>query len=161
MADLAYTTAAAVTELAGQLAVDLRTDDTDLDTAVAAAIDFASGEVDFYCSRYAQAELAANRWVANTAAFIAVRWLCLRRLNEVPKAVQAEWEDDLKPKLEAVQQGKASVPRAAATRRPGTVTNYHVDLRRFNNQGRVDRNRSTGQARDYKRPTDPTAPDNR
>lgn len=160
MPDLAYTTADAITALAGDLAVDLRADDGDLEALLAAAVDHASGRVDFYCARYAGAELAANRWVAGVATLIALRWLSLRRLNEVPKSVEAEWEER-RAELELIQKGKAVVPNAATSRRPVTVTNPHTDLRRTNNQVRVDRSRSTGVANDYRRPTDPTAPDRR
>jgi hypothetical protein len=161
MPDLAYTTAEQVTRLVGQLGVDLRTDDADPDALMGEAIDFASGEIDWYCSRFAGAELAVNRWVGHAAAVIAVRWLCVHRLNEIPASLQKMWEEDLKPKLDLIQQGKAVVPGAAASRRPCTVTNQHVDLRRWNNQVRTDRARSTGVAKDYKRPVDPSAPDQR
>lgn len=160
MPDLAYTTADAIEDLIGSLGVELRTDDADEQTLVDQAIEYASGRIDFYCARYAGAELAANRWVEGAATFIAVRWLCFRRLNEVPKSIEKEWEERL-AELELIQQGKAVVPGAATSRRPVTVTNPHVDLRRPNNQVRVDRTRSTGVAKDYRRPTDPTAPDAR
>jgi hypothetical protein len=156
MADLAYTTADAVTALAGQLAVDLRTDDGDAGDLLAAAIDYASGRVDFYCARYSQTELAASRWVQGVATFIALRWLCLHRLNEVPASIAEEW-DERKAELEQIQNGTGTVPGAANSRRPLSVTNYHVDLRRTNRQVRVDRDRSTGLAQGYSRPTDPTA----
>lgn len=161
MADLAYTTADRITTLVGQLGVDLRTDDDTGGGVVTAAIDFASGEIDWYCSRYAASELASNRWIANTATFLAVRWLCMHRLNSVPDSIQKEWEDDLKPKLDLIHEGKAIVPGAAASRRPITVTSQNVDLRRWNNQVRTDPNRSTGVSKDYRRPIDPTAPDQR
>lgn len=157
MADLAYTTAARVVRLAGQLAIDLRTDDADAATLLSAACDFASAQIDFYCGRYAQSELQGSRWVATAADFIAVRWMCFRRLNEVPGSIDKEWTDDLRPQLEQIQQGKASVPGAAASRRPVAVSNYHVDLNLRNKQVRTDRSRSTGVAQGYSRPTDLTA----
>lgn len=161
MADLAYCTADDVIALAGQMAIDLRTDDVpDLDAHMAAAIDWASGRIDFYCGRYAASELAANRWVKGVAEFLTVKWLCTHRLNDVPTAIETEWEER-KQELQTILDRKAEVPRAARSRRPITVTGYHVDLRRWNNQIRVDRSRSTGVAKDYKRPTDPTAPDGR
>ncbi len=163
MPDLAYCAAADVTALAGEMAVELRTDDLADpldDDFITDAIDYASGRIDFYCSRYAQAELAANRWVKGVAVLIALRKLCQRRLNSVPDAVEAEWEER-RAELELVQKGQGQVPGAAASRRALAVTNYTVDLRRRNNQVRVDRSRSTGVAKDYLRPTDPTAPDMR
>jgi hypothetical protein len=158
MADLAYCTPAGITALAGQLAVDLRTDDVpDLAAHLAAAVDHASGRIDFYCSRYAGAELAASRWVTGVAELIALRWLCLHRLNERPKVLEEEWAER-KEELELIREGKATVPNAAATRRPLTVTNYGVDDRRWNGKVRVDANRSTGVPGDLPRRTDPTAP---
>lgn len=162
MPDLAYCAAADVVALAGQMAIDLRADDVpDLDAHLAAAIDFASGRVDLYCAaRYSQAELAANRWVKGVAEFVAVMWLCQHRLNSVPESVAKEWEER-KAELQTILERKAGVPRAARSRRPVTVSNHTVDLQRRNNQVRVDRNRSTGVAEDYKRPTDPYASDER
>jgi DNA-binding NtrC family response regulator len=161
MADLAYCTSADVIAVAGQLAIDLRTDDVpDLDAHLAVAIEHASGRVDFYLHRYAQSVLAGNRWVKGVAELAAVRWLCVHRLNDLPKSVDAEWEER-KEELELVRAGKAEVPRAAKTRRPVTVTNSTVDNNRRNNQIRVDTNRSTGVAKGYKRPVDPSSPDER
>lgn len=160
MADPAYTTAAEIDELAGTLAVDLRTDDGTEADLVAEAINYASGRIDFYCARYAQAELAVNQWVKGVATFIALRWLCMRRLNDLPKSIEAEWQER-KAELQMILDRTAEVPRAARSRRPVTVTNHHVDLQKRNNQVRVDRARSTGVADGYVRPTDDTAPDQR
>jgi hypothetical protein len=161
MADLPYTTADQIDRLAGAMAVNLRTDDDDEDTLIDQAIDYASNQVEFYCHKYSVTELAANGWVRDAATIIAVKWLCLRRLNDVPGAIAKEWEEVFLPQLTAIQQGKAMVPRASTSRNPATVTNHATDLRRFNNQIRVDRTRSTGRADGYSRPTDPTAPDQR
>jgi len=164
VADLAYCTAADVEALAGEMAIQLRSDDLpdedDGGAFMASAIDYASGRIDFYCSRYAGADLAANRWVKGVAVLIALRKWCSRRLNAVPEAVELEWEER-QAELDLIRQGKAQVPQAAASRRPVAVTNYRVDLRLPNNQVRVDRNRSTGIAKDYRRPTDPHSPDGR
>jgi len=163
MADLAYCTAADVTALAGQMAIDLRLDDLtggEATAFLASAIDYASGRIDYYCSRYAQAELAANRWVKGVAVLVALRKLASRRLNRPSKAIEHEWEER-QAELELIRQGKAQVPTAASTRRPVVVTNYKVDLRLPNNQVRVDKARSTGVAKDYRRPTDNAAPDAR
>lgn len=155
-----YTTAGAIAELAGQLALDLRTDDDDGPSLVTAAIAAATSRVDFYCGRYPMADLAASAWVNDVATFVAVRWLCMRRLNEVPASIEQEWEER-REELELIRQGKAAVPRVAVSRRPGTVTNRTVDLRRFNNQTRQNGPMSTGAGSGYPRPTDPTAPDQR
>lgn len=156
-----YTTAAMIVDVAGQLAVDLRTDDADQPDLLDKAIDYATGQVDFYCSRYPQADLEGSTWVQNVAAFIAIRWLCMHRLNGVPKSVAKEWKEVHEPQLTMILKGEAKVPRIDTTRRAAVVTNYHGDLRRFNNQIRVDPTRSTGVAEGYPRPIDYTAPDQR
>lgn len=158
---MAYTSADKIIRLVGQKGVDLRTDDDDAVDLIIEAVGYATGQVDYYCSRYAAADLAASQWVQDVATFIAVRWLCIHRLNRPPKSIQAEWEDTLKPQLERIQEGKAEVPRAAASRRAITVTTQRVDLRKANNQLVTDRTKSTGVAKDYKRSTDHTAPDQR
>jgi len=163
MADLAYTDADAVAARIGQLGLDLRTDDDSQPTLVEAAIDYGSARVDFYCgggTRYAPAELAASRWVQAVATLAAVMWLCRHRLNEVPASILEEWEEFL-AELQAIQKGTAEVPGAARSRRGATVTNQRVDLRLANNNNRTDRGRSTGVAKDYKRPVDYRAPDQR
>lgn len=163
MADLAYCTADDVIALAGQMSVELKLDDLDpaeADEFMAEAIDYASGRIDFYCAKYGQAELAGNRWVKGIAVLVALRKLSSRRGNRPTKGMEKEWEER-QAELELIRQGKGRVPGAATSRRPVTVTNTHVDLRRTNNQIRVDKARSTGVAKDYRRPVDPTAPDQR
>lgn len=161
MADLLYTTPQAVTDLAGELAVELRTDDgsdqTEMDGFVDSAIEYASSRIDFYIGgRVAASELAVNRWVAGVATVFALHWLCLRRLNSAPGALETERTERLE-ELKLIQQGKAQVPGAARSRRPITLTNQRVDLNRPNHQIRTDRTRSTGVAKDYPRRTDPGA----
>lgn len=162
MADLAYTTSGDVTSLAGSLAVDLRTDDGVEADLMAEAIDYASADVDFYTQgKYAAADLAENRWAKHAATAFALEYLCIRRLNDVPTSL-AEMCERYRKLLQLVLEGKAQVPGAARSRRPGTVTNYVPDLRRLNNQMRRDPNRSTGaRASSYRVMTDPTSPDNR
>lgn len=155
-----YTTAERVTKLAGQLGVDLRLDDSaDADADLEWAVDTSTAELEFYLARYAQVDCAASEWVIAHATYFAVRVLCQRRLNDVPESVEKEWVRREK-QLMLVQQRKADAPRLARSRRPVAVTNYVVDLRRFNNQVRVDRTKSTGVAKDYRRP-DAHAPDDR
>lgn len=149
-----YTTSAAVIDLIGQLGLDLRTDDEVEADMLTAAIAYASGRIDFYClQRVSATELAASQWVKDVATFLAIRWLCQRRLNEVPSSIAEEWEER-KEELQLVQQGKAMVPGATVSRRPVTVTNQTVDLRKFDHQLRVDRSRSSGVANGYPRRTD-------
>lgn len=161
MAATPYTTATQIDLLAGTMAVDLRTDDGVEATLVAQAIDYASNQIEFYCSRYSVTELAANGWVQDAATIIALKWLCLRRLNSVPDGIKAEWEEVFLPQLTKILEGKATVPRAATARNPVSVTNHSTDLRRLNNQIRVDRSRSPGVADGYVRPMDIMAPDQR
>lgn len=164
MVDTPYTTEALITRLIGQLGLDLRADDSpDIDTAtdyMEDAIDTGSADLDFFLSRYAAADIASNNWCQQHATWFAVRRWCLRRLNDVPKSVLDECKRR-EDQLMLVLQGKVPAPRLARSRRPVAVTNYHADQRRFNNQVRVDRNRSTGVAKDYRRVDDPSSPDER
>ena len=156
-----YSTAAEIEAFAGTWGVDLRTDDVGGVSVVDDAITFAGADFDFFCQgRYLSSDLTAIQWVRNVATAFAVEWLCLRRLNSVPEGL-AKQCDRYREQLALVLEGKAQVPGAARSRRPVTVTNQVVDLRRRNNNVRVDRTRSTGVAQDYVRPSDPTAPDDR
>lgn len=157
MAD--FTTAGEIDRLAGTTGVDLRTDDGAEATLVAEAVAYATGEVEFYCQGRFTA-LDGVQYVRNAATHFALEWLCLRRLNAVPEGLARACER-YREKLELVMAGKVTIPGAARTRRAVTVSTPAVDLRRFNNQNRVDQNRSTGVAKDYRRPTDPTSPDQR
>lgn len=155
-----FTTEERIVTLAGQLAVDLRLDDSaDAAADLSDAIDVGTADADYYLSTYALTGLQGDEWVANCATFFSVRFLCLRRLNEVPASINKECERREK-QLDLVRQGKTRL-RVATTRRAMTVTNAHVDLRKFNNQVRTDTSRSTGVAQDYLRPVDNTAPDER
>jgi hypothetical protein len=156
-----YTSEDAIIALAGQLAIDLRTDDVpDLDAHMEAAIDTGTSDLDFYLADYSQAGIADSTWATTHATWFAIRWLCLHRLNDLPESVKLECERREK-QLELVRQRKAKAPRLAKSRRPATVSNYHVDQRKFNNQVRVDKSRSTGVAQDYRRVVDDTATDER
>jgi len=161
MADVPYTTEDRISLLVGQLGVDLRTDDDDPSGLLEAAIDYGSNQIEFYCSKYSTTELAANGWVNDAATFAAVMWLCVHRLNEVPNSIQKIWDETWAVQLSLIQQGKAVVPRAATSKNPLGATNYHVDLRRLNNQIRVDKSRSVGKTDGYVRPIDYSAPDQR
>jgi hypothetical protein len=155
-----YTTEGDVAALAGQFAIDLRLDDSaDAAADMEWGIDAGTSEADFYLQDYSQTDLAASDWVQKHATYFALRALCQRRLNDVPEALAKECERREK-QLTLVLQRKARAPRIAKSRRPVAVTNYTVDLRRFNGPVRVDKNRSTGQAKDYRRATD-NSPDER
>lgn len=158
---MSYTTPAKIVSLVGQAGVDLRTDDADAAELIDAAAAFGTNQIDYYCSRYSATELAANGWVQDAATWAAVMYLCMRRLNEVPDAIQKWWDEMFLTQLSSIRKGEAIVPRAATARNPVSVTNHATDLRRLNNQIRVDRTRSTGIADNYKRPMDPSAPDQR
>lgn len=158
-----YTTEARITRLIGELGIDLRVDDAadsgEEDDYFEDCIDTGTVEVDFYLSRYSQADIATNDWCIQHATWFAVRRMCQRRLNDVPESVSKEC-DRREKQLMLVLQRKVDAPRLAKSRRPVAVTNYHTDLRKFNNQIRVDRSKSTGVAQDYNRPTD-NSPDER
>jgi len=155
----AYSTAAEIDLLAGATGVDLRTDDGTEATIVAEAVDYAGGEVDF-AAQGRWSSLDAVQWVRNAATHLALEWLCLRRLNAVPESLAAACER-YRQQLMLVAQGKLVIPGAARSRRPVTLSNRHVDLRRFNNTVRTDTTKSTGVTNGYTRPTDPAAPDQR
>lgn len=154
-----YTSADEIESLAGTTGVDLRTDDgTSADFAGEAA-DYATGEIDF-AAQNRWSSLDTVRWVRNCATHLALEWLCLRRLNSVPESLGKKC-DRYREQLDQVALGKFVIPGAARSRRAVTVSTGSTDLRRWNNQNRVDTTRSTGTATGYTRPTDPTAPDNR
>lgn len=155
-----YTDNDHVTAIIGQYGVNLRTDDGSLDDLMGFAFAYATTQVDFYCARYDADDLADNAWVQNIAAFFAVKYLCLRRLNAVASSIAKELKDVVIPQLELIQMGEAPVPRIDQPRRPVAVDNYHVDQRQFNNQVRVDPSRSTG-VTELPRSVDWTAPDQR
>lgn len=149
----AYTDAARVTRRVSTLGVDLRTD-ADPGGGMAEALESAAADVEFYCLlRYDAATLATSRWVQRVATDLAVYYLCLLRLGPVSKAVQEQadraWADLEKVKADVwaipgIPQGRSAAP---------TVTNFSVNGRRYP-ATRVERPRSTGDARGYKRRID-------
>ncbi len=156
------TTEALIVKLLGQLGVDLRLDDSvDAADDLAAAVDIGTTDLWFYlAARYAATDIAASTWAQWHATYFAVRFLCERRNNDVPTALEKACKRR-EDQLLLIQKGKAHAPYLANSRRPAAVTTYHVDGRRYNNQERVDTNRSTGKAKGYVRPTDTTSPDGR
>lgn len=156
-----FTTESKIVSIVGRLGVDLRLDDAD-DTAadMSDVIDEATGEIYFYLQRYALSDIASNNWAQWHATWFAVRALCQRRLNDVPTSVEAEWERREK-QLQMVMEGKVAGPGLQASRRPIAVNGYTMDQRRFNNQVRVDRSKTTGVAKNFIVPVDVKAPDER
>lgn len=158
MAD--FSSIAEMTNLAGQVAVDLRTDDAaPAAELMQAAIDYAGGEVEFYCQGKFGL-LDSVQYVRNAATAFALEWLCMRRLNAVTDAL-TKMCDRYREQLGKVAEGTFTIPGAARSRRAATVANQAVDLRRFNNQVRTDTTRSTGVAKGFRRVTDGNAPDER
>jgi hypothetical protein len=157
----AFTTAARILTLVGDLGVDLRLDDSpDADAALDAAVEAGTQDVWFFLSAYDPTELSQSVWTQLHATWFAVRYLCQRRLNDLPKSVADECERREK-QLQMVLERKVDAPGVAKTRRGGAVTNYDTDLRRWNVQVRVNRPKSTGVAKGYIRPTAPDAVDDR
>lgn len=156
----AFTDPDRVLDLVGALGIELRQDDVpDADATMDYAVEQGTVDVAFYLSAYDLTLASQNQWVQVNATWFAVKYLCQRRLNDVPKSVADECERREKL-LQLVLERKATAPGLAKSRRGGVVSNYQVDLRRWNNQVRVDKNRSTGVAKDYVRPSD-NSPDNR
>ncbi len=157
----AFTTVDRVTTLVGQLGIDLRLDDAaDADATMDACVEAGTQDVWFFLSAYDPVELSQSVWTQLHATWFAVRYLCQRRLNDLPAAVKDECERREK-QLQMVLERKVDAPGVAKTRRGAAVSNYDTDLRRWNVQVRVNRPKSTGVAKGYIRPTDPTAVDDR
>ena len=141
---------------AGDLAVELRTDDVEAAAGVAQAIERASADLEMYCFRYDPVSLAANAWAKSKCLTLALWFLCGRRLNGRPDAVAEEYAE-AKEQLLLVQQGKARVPNAPQGKGSvPTLTQQRVDLQRFPGL-RTQRPLSTGKAEGYPQRTDPSA----
>jgi phage gp36-like protein len=151
-----YTDANRVTRRVSTLGVELRTD-ADPGEGMAEALESAAADVEFYCGlRYAPDVLATSRWVQRVATDLAVYYLCLLRLGPVSKAVQ-EQADKARADLEKVKADVWAIPGIPQGRSSApTVTNFSVNGRRYP-ATRVERPRSTGDARGYKRRVDYTA----
>ncbi len=160
MAD--FTSQDAINRYAGTLGVDLRMDDAaDPTVLYQEAIGYAKGEVLFYGqNRYEEDDLATSQFVENVATAFATEWLCERRLNATPETLFAKCER-YRQQLQLVLERKAEIPGIPRSRRAVVVTNQNVDLRKANNQIRVDKSRSTGVVTGYPRVVDETAPDQR
>ena len=160
----AYTSAEEMEALAGQLAIDLRSDDADDETTqglIDHATNYAGGRIDFFCQdRFLSTDLAQSQYVRDAATVFALQWYSLRRFNSVAESL-ALMVDRYIEELTLVLQKKAVIPGVPHSRRAVVVSNQNVDLRRANNQVRVDKSRSTGVAKGYPRVVDYTAPDQR
>ncbi len=104
----AYCTATHIAKRISSSGIDLRVDDDT--SAIAAVIEEASIEVNGYLQLlYEVADLAQSEWVRLKTTDIAVYYLCLRRLNSAPKAVEKRYEKAIED-LEKAQSGSVMLP---------------------------------------------------
>jgi hypothetical protein len=156
-----YTTSTEMEALAGELGIDLRSDDADQSDLSDRAVLYAGGRIDFYCQdRYLASDLALSQYVRDAATAFGLQWWAMRRMNSVPESLASMIDQYIK-ELTLVLEKRAGIPRTPTSRRAVVTSNQNVDLRRANNQVRVDRSRSTGVAKGYNRVVDQTAPDQR
>lgn len=107
-----YCSATDVTHRVGQLGITLRTNDDP--GALSDCLESAAAEVNFYLQNlYTPSALAGSEWVKRASRDIAVRFLCMRRLNSVPKSVQSQYEETIQ-KLDVIGSGKKNLPDAPA-----------------------------------------------
>lgn len=105
-------------------------------------INQATGEIQFYCTQYALADLATSNLVARWATVLAVRFLCQRRGNIVPDSVESEYQD-IKEKLKEVRSGFPIPGVPYRTNSLPTMSNVRVDRRYPQSTIRVTPNNST------------------
>lgn len=152
MANPTYTTDEELRTFLSDLGVDLRTDHAP-ETAVIAAIRYASGRVYFHLGAYDATALQSSDWVAYCALVLAAAHLSRNRYN--PPGL-ADMEAQILAELELVRSGKAVVPGVAAGKGGApTVTNQRVTLDRYPSI-RTERPRSTTGQGSVRR-VDPTA----
>lgn len=153
MANPTYTTEDDLRTFLSDLGVDLRTDHAP-ETAVTAAVRFASGRVFFACgNKYDADALSHSDWVAYCALVLAAAHLSRNRYNPVGLD---DLEKQVLDQLELVRSGRALIPGIAAGRGSApTVTNQRVVLDRYPSI-RTERPRSTTGLGSPRR-TDPTA----
>lgn len=161
MAQTLYTTSAEISTRVSALGVSLRDDDmpgTGSLDGVVGAISDASTELDGYALRiYSPASLAGSAWVRKKCTDIAVYFLCLRRLNDPPRAAQAQYDQALKD-LEGVRGGKIAIPDAYERRGLAPeLSNVRVGLQPTPRIV-VSDNLSTGKDTGYIRDNDWTEP---
>lgn len=149
-----YADATAVVARAGEAGVTLRTDDdpnTIDDVLEAAAVD-----VDFWLGPvYSQTALAGSEWVARACRDIAVRYLCLRRLNAVPKSVELRYQEVLEL-LKLLASGARQLPDAAARKANAPVLSNQRTHLSPHPRVTTERPASTGVPAGYPPRDDPT-----
>ena len=73
-------------------------------------INWASSRINMYClTRYDASQLATSYLVNEWATIFAARWLCSRRGNPVPKAIQDLYDEALED-LKQVRMGQLDIP---------------------------------------------------
>jgi len=106
---------------------------------VAEGIEWASTEIDFYCTAYAAADMATSDWVNQAAIIHAIYWLRTRRGEDPPKGVERLYEACVK-KLELIHAGEYQIPGLAFSGNHfPAVTNVRADLRFRTKKTRVER----------------------
>lgn len=146
MAATPYCTAAQLATRMSATGVALRTDDDATGDDI--AIDEASIEIDGYLRlMYTPAVLATSDWVRKKCVDLATYFLCIRRLNNVPRSVELVYDKAIKD-LEKVQSGQmqiADIPMRSAM--VPTLSNQRVRLKPFP-QVVTEPGRSTGEQGD-------------
>ncbi len=147
MAIVRYCAAADVSKVLSAAGVSLRVDDGD--ATVLDAIDEASVEVDgFALLLYSQTALLASQWVKKKCAWLAARFLCLRRGNAPSKAMAKECER-IFDQLDEVRLGSLQIPDAPQRKAAAPVlSNQRVRLVPIP-QAVTERGRSTGNPEGY------------
>lgn len=138
------------------LGVSLRLDD-DV-TAVDDVIGDASEWINFYCEgRYEQAQLALSLWIKYRCRDIAILFLCIRRLNAIPKSAQFAYDQAIKA-LEKVQAATMVIPGIEPRKTPGPVLSQPRPVLWPIPHTVIERGRSTGQPEGYSRRDDQYEP---
>lgn len=112
------------------LAVDLHTDDMAL-PSVADCLNEASADIDFWLGNaYKPAYLATNNWVSFCCRSLACYFVCIRRGNEPPASVQADYEKYLEM-LKLIASGEHKLPTVPTSPGGMAVSNQTYDNNRY------------------------------
>lgn len=148
MAVTNYCTEDDLADRISQEGINLHTDDIPPDD-LGAVIERASSKINQYClRRYTAAKLALSDWVQETAADIAVYFLCSRRGNSPPGSVADAYEEAIK-ELEQIRRGAvqiADIPARKVT--APQMSNVNIRLRPTPHT-RVQPGRSTNKPTDF------------
>lgn len=155
----AFTTEAKVNLRLSKPGVSQRTDHATDGLVMADVISNATSDVgSFLCGRYAAADLAASTVVQDWTADVAVWHLCRVRANPIPASVQKRYEWVME-RLEAVQEGKVTIPDIANPATAPAALNYREAFDQYPPKRRVGgrsepRSAGTGypQSPDYREP---------